>query len=31
METAKIKSGKLADLSPTMLDIMGLNKPEEMT
>ena len=31
MENAKIKSGKLADLAPTMLDIMGLEKPEEMT
>ncbi len=31
METAKLKPGKLADLAPTMLDIMGLEKPEEMT
>lgn len=31
METAKLKTGKLADLAPTMLDIMGLEKPEEMT
>ena len=31
MENAKLKSGKLADLAPTMLDIMGLEKPEEMT
>ena len=31
MENAKVKSGKLADLAPTMLDIMGLEKPEEMT
>ena len=25
------ESGKLADLAPTMLDLMGLQKPEEMT
>ena len=31
MENAKLKEGKLADLAPTMLDIMGLEKPEEMT
>ncbi|MBR2744151.1 MAG: 2,3-bisphosphoglycerate-independent phosphoglycerate mutase [Clostridia bacterium] len=31
MENAKLKSGKLADLAPTMLDIMGLEKPVEMT
>ena len=31
MEDAKLKDGKLADLAPTMLDIMGLEKPEEMT
>ena len=27
----KLKEGRLADLTPTMLDIMGLEKPEEMT
>ena len=27
----KIKEGKLADLAPTMLEIMGLDIPEEMT
>ena len=27
----KLKEGKLADLAPTMLDIMGIDKPEEMT
>lgn len=27
----KIKSGRLADLTPTMLDLMGLEKPAEMT
>ncbi len=31
IEDAKLKEGKLADLAPTMLDIMGLEKPEEMT
>ncbi len=31
MENVKLKTGKLADLAPTMLDIMGLEKPEEMT
>ena len=31
MENAKLKQGKLADLAPTMLDIMNLPKPEEMT
>ena len=27
----KLRDGRLADLAPTMLDLMGLNKPEEMT
>ena len=31
MENAKLKEGKLADLAPTMLEIMGLEKPQEMT
>lgn len=31
MENAQLKQGKLADLAPTMLDIMGLARPEEMT
>ena len=26
-----LKGGKLADLAPTMLELMGLEKPEEMT
>ena len=30
-ENVTLKEGKLADLAPTMLDIMGLEKPEEMT
>ena len=31
MENVKLKEGKLADLAPTMLEIMGLEKPQEMT
>ena len=31
MDDVKLKEGKLADLAPTMLDIMELEKPEEMT
>ena len=30
MGDVKLKQGKLADLAPTMLEIMGLPKPEEM-
>ncbi len=29
--TVKIKEGKLADLAPTMLELLGIEKPEEMT
>ena len=31
MENTKLKEGRLADLAPTMLSIMGLEKPKEMT
>ena len=31
MENVKLKEGKLADLAPTMLSIMNLEKPKEMT
>ncbi len=30
-ENAELKNGRLADLAPTMLDLMGLDKPELMT
>ncbi len=30
-EKLKIKSGKLADLAPTMLELLEIEKPEEMT
>lgn len=30
-EDVKLKEGKLADLAPTLLDLMGLERPEEMT
>lgn len=30
-DNAELKEGILADLSPTLLDMMGLEKPEEMT
>ena len=30
-EGLKLKNGRLADLAPTLLDLMGLEKPEEMT
>ncbi len=31
VEGVQLKSGKLADLAPTMLELMGLQKPDEMT
>jgi 2,3-bisphosphoglycerate-independent phosphoglycerate mutase len=27
----KLRDGRLADLAPTMLDLMGLDQPKEMT
>ena len=27
----KVKEGRLADIAPSLLDIMGLEKPAEMT
>ena len=30
MDSIKLKHGRLSDLAPTMLDIMGLEKPKEM-
>ncbi len=29
--SAKLRDGRLADLAPTLLDLMGLNKPAEMS
>jgi len=31
VENVKLKNGRLADITPTMLDIMNVKKPEEMT
>ena len=31
LRNKKLKEGRLADLAPTMLEIMGLEKPKEMT
>ena len=30
-KAAGLRDGKLADLAPTLLDLMGLPQPEEMT
>ena len=30
-ENLKVKSGKLADLAPTMLELLGIEQPKEMT
>ena len=30
-ENVKLKEGRLADLAPTILDLMGIEKPKEMT
>ena len=30
-EGATLRAGRLADLAPTLLDLMGLSKPDEMT
>ena len=30
-EDVRLKNGRLADLAPTMLDLMGLEKPEKMS
>ena len=30
-EACELRDGRLADLAPTMLDLMGLEKPAEMT
>ena len=30
-ENIKLNPGRLCDIAPTMLELMGLNKPDEMT
>ena len=30
-ENVKLREGKLADIAPTLLELMGLEKPKEMT
>ena len=31
IDNVTLREGKLSDLAPTMLQIMGIEKPEEMT
>ena len=31
LKNKKLKEGRLADIAPTLLEILGLEKPEEMT
>ena len=31
MDNAKLVNGSMADIAPTMLDILEISKPEEMT
>ena len=31
MDDVKLENGKLCDLAPTLLDLMGVDKPAEMT
>jgi 2,3-bisphosphoglycerate-independent phosphoglycerate mutase len=30
-KNVRLKEGKLADIAPTILEIMGIDKPEQMT
>ena len=30
-KTAKLREGILGDIAPTLLDLMGINQPEDMT
>ena len=31
VENVKLNNGRLCDIAPTLLDLMGLEKPKEMT